>query len=1310
MAHHYTKVASNDLSPNHNSGVTNIPSDRSETGSASSLNSEFGGFSNLWLEDSGRPDPSSHFADDGDSGRCSNRSRRSSNSSSNISNSSLGGLTGLWDEDQALQPLNTENDDLSYDSSSTTSSSGLGALSGLWDGTDGGSSSPTLARTNVQATEKITVIRNTGLLGAPTPKSHCSMRETNVATTAATAVATVAASTTIATAVVATTAIATTTVTTAAVATTAVATTPTDPIAVATTVVATLLATRPPPTGPAPLAISEGDNNVLRLFMVLRRTGPVATAMAQIYTVLTEVGHEGVKAYCINILGFSAREYNSAFNAGERKLFEDPWDPLQQDVTLLYKLLQRVCGLEWPGDAIWTTPGDTIEYMLYNAKTERNILAHEVVSLTKLHVSRTLAKLIVIFSTAFNKVSEITGQILDQEKDTFVKTLDDILNANVSSPTWKQCQQYLKDAKEEKLSRVIALARKDLNRLHDKMKLISPITWGMHNPKSTLMIDKIFTELDMRKKDTAVKLEELFELSQVVIVQGLNGSGKSVIARQIFHSWCTNNHQIVKLDDCDIIVPIQCPFIRSRDLVTYLKDELLYHALRNVQYEEVVSELQDARLIFIIDGWDEAAPLAKNIVFESFSKFPGSRFLITSRPQYSKDLQRDIERHSHGLKVIEVNVLGFNEEKQNEYIKKMFICMSESSTLSQGETQKSLNEFLAFLKSKRSLLGKMVQLPLILSFLIVLWLDNSQEVTKLSTTTQVYSLLLKMTLHRMVERIRSHDGEKRHTEELMSTCNQWILYLAKEAWEALTMNQTFLTDNRSINLMEECQRLDINTMDVMSSLLQSDTAGTLLNNVLIWSFHHRTMQEFLAALHLRQMVNQSDESLLPLFENEEPNHTPDDEKESCITLILNICFGAACCQQEREITMPCLIESKELNLMNVIVFLSALLTHEGKMSQFQAKNILKVSKKFNSNRNVIAKLIIECEENNYITKCIKSKRFHIKHFTSKDLTNILVISKYTICTFCKNLRITIHEVTDELIEFIVRLLTSYNIIPNMIAYSAIVINTTTFMLSQKLSALSRNDLDIFEVSVNSSGIYYLSPTKKDLLIPSTTNNIRGRRTRSKSKRSNAIECESNELSNILKGNMQSHASYAYTDLLGEYGSNDEYGFNPYSNIDLTFYESSIPPSFVKYENLPRKPSPEPSPLPIPISPRIPPPQPPPPPPPITSSITGPPPTPSGSTSEPPSSPNQITSSTTGPPAPGSTRELPQSLPLLSPRPGYISIPRSIHQKPKETVYIGDMKLPPALAQDLEYALKRGNLLFLDENNYDDDDMSSDSDW
>ncbi|CAL4103568.1 unnamed protein product, partial [Meganyctiphanes norvegica] len=439
------------------------------------------------------------------------------------------------------------------------------------------------------------------------------------------------------------------------------------------------------------LVISDGDSNVLRLFMVLRRTGPVATAMAQIYIHLTKVGDEGIKEYCKNTLGYTNREYNNIFSATEMKIFEDSWDPLKQDVTLLYKLHVRVCGLAKFGDPKWTTPADTIEYMLYNAKMERNILAHDVVSLTKENVSRTFAKLIVIFSTIFNKVSEIIGKRLDQENDIFIKSLEDILNATISCPTWEKCQQFLKFAKEEELNRLIKLARKDLLHLHDKIKFISPITWGLHTEQSTLMIDKIFTDLDMKKKDIAVKLEELLGLSQVVILQGLNGSGKSVIVRKLFHSWCTNNHQIDKLDDCDIIVPIQCPYIRSKDLVTYLKEELLSNALHDVQYEKVVSALQDARLIFIIDAWDEATLLAKKIVFESFAKFPGARFLITSRPEFSKDLERDIEAHSWGMKVVEINILGFNEENQNEYIKKMFLSMSESSILSQVETKKSLN-------------------------------------------------------------------------------------------------------------------------------------------------------------------------------------------------------------------------------------------------------------------------------------------------------------------------------------------------------------------------------------------------------------------------------------------------------------------------------------------------------------------------------------------------------------------------------------------------------------------------------------------
>ncbi|CAL4078518.1 unnamed protein product, partial [Meganyctiphanes norvegica] len=131
----------------------------------------------------------------------------------------------------------------------------------------------------------------------------------------------------------------------------------------------------------SPKSIGTDEVNILKLFMGLRRTGPVSKALAQIFVLLSQLGNRSVKQYCTEVLGYSNRQFSAAFTSAERSLLDGVWDPFEMDITMLYKLLQRVCGLASPGDEKWSMSADTIEFHLYTLKKERNELAHEGVQI-----------------------------------------------------------------------------------------------------------------------------------------------------------------------------------------------------------------------------------------------------------------------------------------------------------------------------------------------------------------------------------------------------------------------------------------------------------------------------------------------------------------------------------------------------------------------------------------------------------------------------------------------------------------------------------------------------------------------------------------------------------------------------------------------------------------------------------------------------------------------------------------------------------------------------------------------------------------
>ncbi|CAL4106907.1 unnamed protein product, partial [Meganyctiphanes norvegica] len=164
----------------------------------------------------------------------------------------------------------------------------------------------------------------------------------------------------------------------------------------------------------APVQIDPQNKIELRLKMLDFFLYPISLPLSKVYERLTWVGCHSVKSYCINVLGYSNSRYELTFTTYERKLLDDPFDSSKANLSLLFKLFQRVCGLALQKDVMWTSPDDTIEYHLACIRELREDVVYSDFDLQR--AKNIISSVKSSFSVIFSKVALLTGQQINEAK------------------------------------------------------------------------------------------------------------------------------------------------------------------------------------------------------------------------------------------------------------------------------------------------------------------------------------------------------------------------------------------------------------------------------------------------------------------------------------------------------------------------------------------------------------------------------------------------------------------------------------------------------------------------------------------------------------------------------------------------------------------------------------------------------------------------------------------------------------------------------------------------------------------------------
>nr|XP_045595588.1 uncharacterized protein LOC123756458 [Procambarus clarkii] len=514
-------------------------------------------------------------------------------------------------------------------------------------------------------------------------------------------------------------------------------------------------------------------------------------------------------------------------------------NPVKMDITLLYKLLQRTCNLaeDPPTSSVWnspTTPAEeqSLEHTLYKIKELRNDLDHE--SMKFAHMTEDDLKARVC------ELCDLCCHIIQEAGPRTGRTPQEINTAIDNIKNGLQYIQTSRPASGMTPQKFAMFAKQEYKELRGTTL----------DTSSSCVIPIIKRSISM----TAMTPEEEVSLSQllkwrcvdgtvpeIIVVQGDIGAGKTFLSQQVMDSWLKNDNRIDDLAGCDLVVLIQCHDVFTRDLVRLLQDNLLPQTIQCCEATEVMGILNSLRILWIIDGFEDASADAKGLLTRLFSLAgPEQTFIVTSRPEYTLALTNIIPK---GKNICEVTLSGLSSDGRNALLKELI----QKKNSNASECTNEYEQFKIYLKQQSSEVQMELSNPLKLILAVKFWIDKSK--IELGTTlSDLYSAIQDVHVKNVMEKLKLKSSLLE--EELLERVQDWLKILYKVAFDMTTKSRFIIIEKDDEKLLKgEGRCLLPSYTDCLSTFLSLTEGGSQ------YKFVHNTQQYYFAAQHICALLS-----------------------------------------------------------------------------------------------------------------------------------------------------------------------------------------------------------------------------------------------------------------------------------------------------------------------------------------------------------------------------------------------------------------------------------------------------------------------
>ncbi|ELU16668.1 hypothetical protein CAPTEDRAFT_192408 [Capitella teleta] len=359
----------------------------------------------------------------------------------------------------------------------------------------------------------------------------------------------------------------------------------------------------------------------------------------------------------------------------------------------------------------------------------------------------------------------------------------------------------------------------DLNEVYVRIRLISAV--GIHG------LPNEYKDVATKKAVKEITQDEIFGSCQKrdapsqIMVEGNPGVGKSTLCQKLAFAWssgsCGDHCSTPCIHSFDIVIYLTAADFKGfKDVASLIRAHLLPKDFR-ISVNAISSALRDRCVLFLVDGYDESYsdnPLLHDVIQRKVSV--QSTILLTSRPNYLREMLRYFDTRLH--------LDGFNAQQRQNYIEKFA-----------RHTKRPLSKFEHLLDAEDNELNDLCSTPLNLAILCIM---RNIHKTSFGSRTELYKAVHQFIMKKASVRLNL-SLEKIHTTIINPLCQ-----LSFEAY--MKGNAVLIKED----IEQVCSDAEL---FCKSGYLIKKLKISLLCDEIRFSFSHRTFQEFLTAIYVKQL-------------------------------------------------------------------------------------------------------------------------------------------------------------------------------------------------------------------------------------------------------------------------------------------------------------------------------------------------------------------------------------------------------------------------------------------------------------------------
>ena len=329
-----------------------------------------------------------------------------------------------------------------------------------------------------------------------------------------------------------------------------------------------------------------------------------------------------------------------------------------------------------------------------------------------------------------------------------------------------------------------------------------------------------------------------------ILIEGAPGIGKTILAKEISYQWATN--ELLTEIKIIFLLYLRDPQLQLITTTKQLVEYVIGGYLNDEQIAIVNKYLVDTRggqLCIVMDGFDEYPDTLQKRSFIADiingKVLPEAIVVITSRPTSTVSLHDQVDRR--------IDILGLPKEEREKYIAQKF-----------RDTPKQKEELDKYLK-KRPIINGLCYVPLHLAVLLYLF----QQGCLPETLTEMNESFI---LHTIYRHLKKNEQTPSDPVDKLSMIPKPVLeivnILAQLAFKGLQENKLVFTFDEIKGM---CPCIDqtagaINGFGLLQAVEHYTFRGAGITTS--FNFLHCTMQEYLAALHVSNLPDEQQSSLM----------------------------------------------------------------------------------------------------------------------------------------------------------------------------------------------------------------------------------------------------------------------------------------------------------------------------------------------------------------------------------------------------------------------------------------------------------------